>query len=507
MPDVTWQPVRESGEATTLYKRLNGSEWHRALAAIVTAFLFCAATGFAAQQQPAPATSGYVLGSGDVVEVSVWGYGDLTRTVTVRPDGKITVPLVGTVVASGASVEELTRVLTSAYSAYIRNPQVTVIVKEFRSIRVSVLGQVARPGTYTLSPGARVLEAISAAGGIVNSTLVKEVRVMRSNKQSVTLQTEALLRADVRNNPQLVGGETIYVPEVNKLSVSIVGQVNRPGSYELWPGARLLDLLSVAGGVTDVAALREAQLLRPGEQPAAIDLEKVLSGDGDANVTLRGGETLIVREDLANVVNILGEVARPGRYRLKGEMRLVDVLLLAGGLTERASVTQARLVRARESQVLNLDDLLLRQNMNYNIVMQPGDSVFVPEETNNRFYVLGDVHRPGVFATRSDLTILQAIAMAGGPVLRGASTAKTAHIIRRNNPDPALTASIAGVKVDPLPNGGSMMTVDLRTLVQAGDAKRDVPIRPGDVVVVPQTTLAGMSGVLSILSGIFWFFR
>jgi len=492
-----------------MHERSGMAQLPHKLTALLVALVFLAAgVPAGAQQTPPPTVGGYILGSGDLLEVSVWGYADLTRTVAVRPDGQITVPLVGTVTAAGVSVEELTRVLTRAYRAFIKNPQVTVIVKEFRSIRISVLGQVAKPGSYSLPPGSRVLEAISAAGGILNSALVKEVRVMRSNKQTVTLQTDGLLRADVRHNPQLFGGETIYVPEVNKLSVSIVGQVHRPGSYELLPGTRLLDLLSAAGGVTDVAALREAQLLRPGEQPAVVDLEKVLAGDADANVTLRGGETLVVREDLLNVVNVMGEVVRPGRYRLKGEMRLVDVLLLAGGLTDRASVAQARLVRSRESQTLNLESLLLRQDMNHNIVMQPGDSVFVPEETNNRFYVLGDVSRPGVFATKGGLTVLQAIAMAGGPVQRGASTAKTAHIIRRTGaPEPAVTASLVGVKVEPLPNGASMTTVDLRALVQTGDTRRDVPIQPGDVLVVPQTTLAGMGGILSILSGVFWFFR
>ena len=483
---------------------------HKLTALLLALVFLLAGIPAGAQQTSPPTAGGYILGSGDVLEVSVWGYADLTRTVAVRPDGQIAVPLVGTVTATGVSVEELTRVLTRAYGAFIKNPQVTVIVKEFRSIRISVLGQVAKPGSYSLPPGSRVLEAISAAGGILNSALVKEVRLIRANRQIVMLQTEALLRADARNNPQLVGGETIYVPEVNKLNVSVVGQVNRPGSYELLPGTRLLDLLSAAGGVTDLAALKEAQLLRPGEPPAVVDLEKVLAGDADANVTLRGGETLVVREDLVNIVNVMGEVAKPGRYRLKGEMRLVDVLLLAGGLTERASVTQARLVRARASQPLNLDSLLVRQDMTYNIVLQPGDSLFVPEETNNKFYVLGDVGRPGVFTTKGDLTILQAVAMAGGPVQRGAATAKTAHILRRGGngtPEPALTASVAGVKVEPLPNGASMVTVDLRVLVQTGDVKRDVPIQAGDVVVVPQTTLAGMSGVLSILSGIFWFFR
>ncbi len=368
------------------------------------------------------ADAAYTLGPEDVLEVSVWGYPDLTRLVAVRPDGKITVPLVGSVTATGMTVDQLVRVLTRAYAVYIINPHVTVIVKEFRRIRVSVLGQVLRPGSYVLPPG-----------------------------------------------------------------------------------LRLLDLLSMAGGVTEAAALKEGQLLRPGEQPVVVDLERILAGDLQANVPLQGGETLIVREDLANLVNVFGEVARPGRYRIKGEMRVLDALLVAGGLTERASVTEARLVRAsRETHPLHLDSLLLRQEMSRNIPLQPGDSLFIPEETNNKIYVLGDVSRPGIFILKGDLTVLQSVAMAGGPVQRGVATARTVHIVRRSGTEEYRLASTA--KIESLPNGGALITLDLQAL-QAGDVRRDVTLKPGDVVVVPQSGLGGIQVILNILSGILWFFR
>jgi polysaccharide biosynthesis/export protein len=476
---------------------------------LMTVLLICA-TGVSAGAQQAPplVARDYILGVEDVIEVSVWGYADLARTVAIGPDGKVSLPLVGTVVATGMTADRLAQMLKTAYAVYIVNPQVTVIVRDFRKIRVSVLGQVAKPGSYTLPPRSRVLEAISAAGGIVNSVNVKEVRLTAAGGRTQVLQTDALLRSDARHNPQLLGGETIYVPEVNKLSVSVVGQVTRPGSYELLPGARLLDLLSTAGGATENAALREAQLLRPGEQPVVINLEQVLAGDREANVVLRGGETLVIREDLVNIVNVFGEVAKPGRYRLKGEMRLVDVLLLAGGLTEKASVTQARLVRTRESQALNLESLLLRQDMSHNIPLQPGDNLFIPEETNNKIYVLGDVSRPGVFPMKGEVTLLQAIAMAGGPIQRGFGTAKTVHILRRNGtPEPPQIARVAGVRVEPLANGASMVTVDIQALVARGDIGRDVGVVAGDVVVVPQTTIGGFQVVLNILSGIFTIFR
>lgn len=483
-------------------KRLQRWLRHASVAALVaTIFTLMSGSGISK-----PSTAGYVLGPEDVLEVSVWGYADLTRTVAVRPDGRISLPLVGSIAVTGTSVEELTRALTHAYAAYIKNPQVTVIVKDFRKIRVSVLGQVARPGAYTLLPGSRVLDAISAAGGITNGAFVKEVQLIRSDRRIAVLQTDALLRAEIRGNPELHGGETVVVPEVRKLTASVVGQVGRPGSYDLPPGARLLDLLSAAGGATESALLKEAQLVRPGAAPVTVDLEQLLAGDPAVNVILQGGETLVVREDLVNLVNVLGEVARPGRYRLKGEMRVLDALLVAGGLTERASVTQARLVRAtREAESLHLDSLLLRQEMSRNIVLRPGDSLFIPEETDNKVYVLGDVTRPGVFPMKGEISVLQAIAMAGGPVQRGAGTATSAHIVRRGSTSrEQIVASSA--KVEALPQGGTLVTINLGALV-AGDVTRDVAVRPGDVVVVPQSGLGGFAAILNILSGLATIFK
>jgi polysaccharide export outer membrane protein len=146
--------------------------------------------------------------------------------------------------------------------------------------------------------------------------------------------------------------------------------------------------------------------------------------------------------------------------------------------------------------------------MNHNIVLQPGDNLFIPEETNNKIYVLGDVSRPGVFPVKGEVTLLQAIAMAGGPVQRGFGTAKTVHVLRRNgSPEPPQIARVAGVRFEPLANGASMVTVDIQALVTRGDVGRDVGVQAGDVVVVPQTTIGGLQVVLNILSGIFTIFR
>jgi polysaccharide export outer membrane protein len=362
-----------------------------------------------------------VLGPEDVLEISVWGYPDLTRVVAVLPDGRISVPLVGGVVAAGLTVEQLARALVRGFARYIRDPQVTVIVKEFRKVRVSVLGQVVKPGTYALPPG-----------------------------------------------------------------------------------ARLLDLISAAGGLTEVASLGDAQLLRNGKPALAVDLDRVLAGDPEVNVELAGGETLVVREDLVSIVNVAGEVVKPGRYRLKGEMRVLDVLLLAGGLTDKASITAARLVRGAEAHGLALDALLLRQDMSHNVRLRPGDTLLVPEETNNKIYVLGDVNSPGVFPLKGEVTLLQAVAMAGGPVQRGPATARAVHIVRRGAVERAVVAgAVADVKVEALPGGRALISADLGALLR-NSATRDIAVQPGDVIVVPQSGLTGLQVALNILAGLVW---
>jgi polysaccharide biosynthesis/export protein len=358
----------------------------------------------------------YTLGAGDVLEISVWGYPELSRLVPIGPDGKVALPLIGTIVATGVSVGELTDLVTKAYGEYIIDPRVLVTVKEFRKLHAALLGQVARPGAYDL--------------------------------------------------PQ---------------------------------GARLLDLLAAAGGLTDVAAVKGAQLLRPGQPPATIDLTLLLAGDAKANKPVVDGLTLVIPEDVSSFVTVQGEVAHPGRYRLKGDVRVIDALVMAGGLTEKASVSQATLVReGTQQQSLDLDALLLRRDMNRNIPLKPGDVVLIPEEINNKIYVIGDVKNAGSYQLKGPVTLLQALAMAGGPEQRGPGTAKEALIVRRPGGSPAEIQAGLG-KVDTLPNGGAVITADLRTLMN--DPSKDVPVQAGDVLVLPQTKIGGLQIIASILAG------
>lgn len=350
----------------------------------------------------------YRLGPGDVLEVSVWGFPDLTRTVAVRPDGRISLPLVGEVDASGRTAEELRRELTRRFALYVRNPQVAVLVREFRRVRISVVGQVSRPGVFELLPPVRVLDALSSAGGLLEG-----------------------------------------------------------------------------------ADRRAARLLRADGTMLNLDLERAEQGDPAHNPVLQTGDVLVVPEDVAGFVFVLGEVNKPGAFRLKGELRLLEALAMAGGLTEKAAVEQAYVLRGRSQRLpVDLGELLTRGEQRHNVVLQAGDLIFIPEDLENRVYVLGDVNRPGVFPLRQAPSVLAALTQAGGVNLRNLPS--EAIILRRNR-------SRTGAALDG--NGAEQLRVDLPALLR-GDVSKDVRLQAGDVVYVPQGPMAFVQLVLGILTGI-----
>jgi polysaccharide biosynthesis/export protein len=121
----------------------------------------------------------YVIGAQDVLDINVWKEPDVSRTVPVRPDGKISLPLLNDVQAAGLTPAQLAAQVTDSLKKYVTNPQVTVIVTVINSQRVYILGEVTRPGAFPLIPGMSVLQALSSAGGFTQFAKVKSIFVRR----------------------------------------------------------------------------------------------------------------------------------------------------------------------------------------------------------------------------------------------------------------------------------------------------------------------------------------
>ena len=132
-----------------------------------------------ASATPAVAATGYVIGPDDVLVVNVWKEPDLSRSVVVRPDGKITLPLLKDMDASGSTPEQLQSRIEKGLADYVSKPSVTVIVQEAKSHKFNILGQVQKPGTYILTGPMTVLDAIALAGGLREWAKAKSIYILR----------------------------------------------------------------------------------------------------------------------------------------------------------------------------------------------------------------------------------------------------------------------------------------------------------------------------------------
>ena len=164
-----------------------------------------------------PVTPDYVIGPEDVLTVVVWKEADLSGDVTVRPDGKISMPLLNDIDAAGLTPEQLRARITEAAKKYLEEPTVTVVVKTINSRKVFVTGQVAKPGTYPIAGPTTVLQLLALAGGVLEWAAVDRIVVLRTeNGRSVSFPfnyKEVTRRRNLEQNILLKPGDTVVVPD------------------------------------------------------------------------------------------------------------------------------------------------------------------------------------------------------------------------------------------------------------------------------------------------------
>jgi polysaccharide export outer membrane protein len=167
---------------------------------------------------PTPATTdpAYLIGPEDVLDINVWKEPDVSRVVPVRPDGRISLPLINDVQAAGLSPQQLAGTVTERLRKYLNEPQVTVIVTAINSQRVFVVGEVLRAGAFPMLPGMTVLQALSSAGGFTTFADMKKIHVVRlrdGKHVELPFNYREVLKGDnPEQNIKLEPGDTIVVP-------------------------------------------------------------------------------------------------------------------------------------------------------------------------------------------------------------------------------------------------------------------------------------------------------
>jgi polysaccharide biosynthesis/export protein len=220
--------------------------------------------------------SDYLLGPEDVIEITVWGHQDLQRQVAVSLDGNITFPLIGEVKAAGQSIQDVEKILSAKLAdGYVINPQVTINVKEYKSQKVYILGEVKNPGTYPVTKKGDLLFTLAIAGGFTPSAgnEVMVIRPKNPKEKAMTLEeaknrkekiikinlSEALA-GDTGQNIFIHDGDSIVIPKMPFFYV--LGEVKTPGKYNLEPGTTVLMGISISGGLTPKSAEGRTRIVR-----------------------------------------------------------------------------------------------------------------------------------------------------------------------------------------------------------------------------------------------------
>jgi polysaccharide biosynthesis/export protein len=227
--------------------------------------------------------SALVIGPGDELEITVYGAPDLSEHTRVSAGGSISIPLVGSVHVGGLTSSEAEGAIENQLrqNRILNDPQVSLFVKEYTSSGISVAGEVAKPGFYSVLGPHHLLDVLEAAGGPTERASNRVVVTHRGEKDSTayTLSNDPAEMAV--NNVDLRPGDTVIVPRAGV--VYVLGEVNKPGGYVMNSsgGVTVLQLVAVAGGTTRVASAGKTRLLRKtdtGFQEQQIDLKKLLRG-------------------------------------------------------------------------------------------------------------------------------------------------------------------------------------------------------------------------------------
>lgn len=307
-----------------------------------------------------PVTPDYLIGAGDELLIRGWGQIDISNyRTTVDRNGTIYIPTVGTVSVAGIRYERLTEYLKQAIGRYYRNFDLDVTLGRLRAIQVFVVGQVRRPGAYTVSSLSTLVNALFASGGPSKRGSKRQIQLKRGGRVVTAFDLyDLIVNGDKSKDAALMPGDVIYVPAVGPL-VAMAGSVNVPAIYELKDHDSLGDVIRYAGGLSSTAAGQHAIIER-------IDARQVRKAD-DFPLTPEGLSQELHDGDIVrflristrfeNAVTLRGNVAVPGRYPWRQGMRIRDLIPTRESLvTEEYWKQQNLLGRYPESQSFETEE-------------------------------------------------------------------------------------------------------------------------------------------------------
>jgi protein involved in polysaccharide export with SLBB domain len=358
---------------------------------------------------------------------------------------------------------------------------------------VFVMGAVKVPGVISLAEAATASKAIVMAGGPLLEGDAAAAYVLRGGKQlaiDLSPYTQAAFTAGAAQDMALEAGDVLMVPTKSDAMVYVTGEVRLPGPQPHAKTPMASTAISLAGGLTEFTDGRDAYVLRHGEK-IAVDLRAVLrDGKAETDQALQPGDLVVVPKQLRTIY-LVGQVLKPGPYPLDSAENVMAAWALAGGPSPEADLHNAMLLRGAEIKRVDLEALVDKGEMQYNLVLEPGDQLVVPRILT-QVYVLGSVNKPGAHPIQPGDTLIDLLARAGGP--SPVAAANAIMIGRRAEPTDgqAQPAGVTPAKTGPPTPPQRLATriqkgirVDIMDLARVQSGEAVYLARPGDVIYVP----------------------
>ena len=423
----------------------------------------------------------YILGPGDELNITLSGLNETDIDAKLNRDGSIKVEYVGLISLTGLTIEQAKqrifgRMAKSYPALTMGKTKLNISLSNGRSVRVTVIGEVERPGSYQVSALATVFNVVYITGGPTENGTLRNIQVIRNNKMIATIDLypflqKGLLPADIRLEDQDV---LVFTPTLKR--VEFGGMVKRPMIYELLPTENLAQALAYAGGFSDSAFTDRLKIVQlNGREKLYKDVET----SSFMNYIPMQSDSIFAEKKqplFENKVTITGAVYRPGEYGFTPQLSLNSLLKKADGLRADAFLTRAIIKRVglnREKTIVSVDLNTLSTN---DIALSSEDSihVFAKDDLIEQQYVTidGNVRNPGKVLFRKGMQIQDLIALAGG-FLNDAAY----HRVELSRLEKNRTDAMSNQMVD-------LMKLELDAALTNKDAS--LTLEPQDYIYVPR---------------------
>ena len=380
-----------------------------------------------------PTPKNYLLGPGDELIVTLWGETQMMKSYIISRDGKIYDEKVGLLTLTGKSIEDGTEYLKNQFGRFystikdkIPTTFMNVSLGQMRSLNISFVGEISKPGVYTVHPFSTVITALSQVGGVENSGSLRNIQIKRDGKTFTKFDFyDYLLDGNVPENIQLKDRDVIFVP-VRFSTIKIDSAVVRPGIYESKLGESINKMIKYAGGLNETSShiVGVERIENKNGKPESFYIDY----DDSHETIVRNGDIIEVRRILQTIqkVKIIGQVKSPGEYNYYSGMRVNDLFQLAGGFEDTTfwkSVyrNNVEIIRrdpnSNYEQIINID-LNNFINNNNNILLENLDRVVVHANRNyfekENVHITGEVKIPGFYPLLEDNESLRSIILRAG---------------------------------------------------------------------------------------------